>query len=231
MNTFKPRFTIANTGDAPLSDYHAELYFRVPQGKTLAIPTPDDWYTPEAVPSAKNIGGTVWKLDLHFDKHILYPADSVSEGNIGLHLTDWSSFDKTVCGVVLRAEDGTVLSGKEPTVQECESYSELPMYSGFMGLLKKQQSINANAVSVADLASNKLNFANRSAISFSLAETGEAELSILNVKGATVWKKSLGNLPAGANSVSWDGAGLPAGSYNLMLKSGSKAQAFKFGLR
>ena len=47
-------------------------------------------------------------------------ANSVSEGNIGLHLTDWSTFDKTVCAIVLRAEDGTVLSGKEPTVAECE---------------------------------------------------------------------------------------------------------------
>ena len=191
----------------------------------------DDWHTPEAVPSAKNIGGTVWKLDMHFNKHILYPADSVSEGNIGLHLTDWSNFDKTVCGVVLRAEDGTILSGKEPSVQECESYNELPMYSGFMGLLKKQPKTNDNAVNNLSPSATKLNSANRSTISFSLAETGSAELSILNVKGATVWKKNLGNLPAGANSINWDGAGLPAGSYNLMLKTGSKAQAFKFGLR
>jgi hypothetical protein len=72
-------------------------------------------------------------LDMHFDEHILYPSDSVSEGNIGLHLTDWSLFDKTVCGIVLKDKDGNVLFGREPSVAECESYNgpELlaPLYS------------------------------------------------------------------------------------------------------
>jgi hypothetical protein len=62
-------------------------------------------------------------LDMHFDEHILYPSDSVSEGNIGLHLADWSNFDKTVCGIVLKDKDGNVLFGREPSVAECESYN------------------------------------------------------------------------------------------------------------
>jgi len=38
------------------------------------------------------------------------------------HLADWSNFDKTVCGVALKDENGNILFGKEPSVAECESY-------------------------------------------------------------------------------------------------------------
>jgi len=72
-------------------------------------------------------------LDLHFNKHILYPGDSISEGNVGLHLADWSLFDKTVCGIVLKDKDGNILFGREPSVAECESYDGpnllQPLYS------------------------------------------------------------------------------------------------------
>ncbi len=130
-NAFKPRVTVKNTGSVALSDYHAQLWFRVPQGKSLS--PLDIWYVPESSPSVKNAGGRVWKLDLHFDKHMLYPGDSASEGNIGLHLTDWSLFDKTVCGIALKDKDGNVLFGKEPSIEECESYGGpnllQPLYS------------------------------------------------------------------------------------------------------
>jgi hypothetical protein len=133
-NTFKPRVTVKNTGSVALSDYHAQLWFRVPQGKSLS--PLDIWYAPESSPSIKsveNAGGRVWMLDMRFDKHILYSGDSLSEGNIGLHLTDWSNFDKTVCGIVLKDKDGNVLFGKEPSVAECESYNGpnllQPLYS------------------------------------------------------------------------------------------------------
>jgi len=132
-NAFKPRVTVKNTGSVALSDYHAQLWFRVPQGRVLSIPSPDAWYTPESKASAKNVGGRVWTLDMHFYKHILYSGDSVSEGNIGLHLADWSNFDKTVCGIVLKDKDGNTLFGREPSVAECESYNGpdllLPSYS------------------------------------------------------------------------------------------------------
>ncbi len=120
-NTFKPRVTVKNTGSVALSDYHAQLWFRVPQGKNLAVPSPDVWHTPESQAAAKNISGNIWRLDMHFNKHVLYSGDSVSEGNIGLHLTDWSNFDKTVCGIALKDKDGNILFGKEPSIEECES--------------------------------------------------------------------------------------------------------------
>ncbi|MDR2594049.1 MAG: putative lipase [Fibromonadaceae bacterium] len=123
-NTFKPRIEVKNIGGAAISDYRAQLWFRVPQGKNLAIPSPDVWYAPESQSSAKNVSGKVWMLDMHFNKHILYPGDSISEGNIGLHLTDWSAFDKTVCGIVLKDKEGNILFGREPSVSECELYKK-----------------------------------------------------------------------------------------------------------
>jgi pimeloyl-ACP methyl ester carboxylesterase len=130
-NAFKPRVTVKNTGSVALSDYRAQLWFRVPQGKSLS--SLNIWYAPESSPSVRNVGGRVWMLDVFFNKHILYPGDSVSEGNIGLNLTDWSLFDKIVCGIALKDRDGNILFGREPSVAECESYDGpgllLPLFS------------------------------------------------------------------------------------------------------
>ena len=120
-NMFKPQVTVKNTGTIALKDYHAKLWFRVPEGKELYIPV-DDWYTPVSKPSLKNVGENVWELDMYFDEYLLYPNESVVEGNIGLHLTDWSIFDKLVCGVALIDLEGNVLFGKVPSVDECKSY-------------------------------------------------------------------------------------------------------------
>lgn len=120
-NMFKPQVSVSNTGSVNLQNYHAKMWFRVPVGKTLQ-PPPEDWYTPESRPSLANIGGNVWELDMYFDRHILYSKESVTEGNIGLHLTDWSDFDKTVCGIALFDSDGNVIYGQIPSVEKCESY-------------------------------------------------------------------------------------------------------------
>ena len=120
-NMFKPQVTVKNTGAVALKDYHAKLWFRVPEDKELYIPV-DDWYTPVSKPSLKNVGENVWELDMYFDEYLLYPNESVVEGNIGLHLTDWSIFDKLVCGVALIDLEGNVLFGKVPSVDECKSY-------------------------------------------------------------------------------------------------------------
>ena len=121
INAFKPQVTIKNTGTIALKDYHAKLWFRVPEEKSLYIPA-DDWYTPVSKPGLKNIGENVWELDMHFDTYMLYPKESVIEGNIGLHLTDWSSFDKLVCGIALLDSEGNVIFGKTPSVAECKAY-------------------------------------------------------------------------------------------------------------
>lgn len=121
INFFKPKVLVKNTGAVSFKNYHAKLWFRVPEGKELNIPA-DDWYTPVSKPSLKNISANVWELDLFFNKYILYPGESVEEGNVGLHLMDWSLFDKTVCGIALTDSEGNVLFGKVPSVEECKSY-------------------------------------------------------------------------------------------------------------
>jgi len=120
-NTFKPELTIKNTGYVPLQNYHALIYLRFPANKTPNIPM-DSWYTPESAPNLKHLGSDVWALDVHFNKHILYGADSVVEGNIGVHLTDWSEFEKVVCGLALKDSSGTIIYGHEPNVKECLEY-------------------------------------------------------------------------------------------------------------
>ena len=120
-NMFKPQVTIKNTGTIALKDYHAKLWFRVPKGKELYIPV-DDWYTPVSKPNLKNIGENVWELDMYFDEYMLYPNEAVVERNIGLHLTDWSTFDKLVCGIALIDSEENVIFGKVPSVDECKSY-------------------------------------------------------------------------------------------------------------
>jgi len=77
-----------------------------------------------------------------------------------------------------------------------------------------------------------LNFVNRNSISFSLVkEANFARVTVLNAKGATVWQKNLGKLPAGDRDVAWGGANLPAGSYQARLETGSTVLTQKFELR
>ncbi|PWJ68977.1 MULTISPECIES: triacylglycerol lipase [unclassified Fibrobacter] len=121
-NAFKPQVSVKNTGSVALKNYHAKLWFRVPNGKSLYVPV-DDWYTPVSKPSLHSIGENVWELDMYFDRYILYPNESVVEGNIGLHLTDWSTFDKLVCGIALFDSEDDVIFGKVPSVDECKTYS------------------------------------------------------------------------------------------------------------
>ncbi len=65
LNMFKPKVVVKNTGGISLKDYHAKLWFRVPDEKALNIPA-DDWYTPLSSPSLKNIAENIWELDLFF---------------------------------------------------------------------------------------------------------------------------------------------------------------------
>ncbi len=92
----------------------------------------------------------------------------------------------------------------------------------------KENVLNASNVPKA----STLTFADHSTISFSLAdETNFSRITVLNVKGATVWQKNLGKLPAGANNVDWNGVNLPAGSYHARLEIGGTVLAYKFELK
>ena len=131
-NYLKPSVTVRNTGSVSLQNYKAKLWFRVPDGKELYVPT-DDWYTPNSKPSLVNVGENVWELVMNFNKFILYPGESVSEGDVGVHLEDWSAFDKTVCGMALLDAEDNVIFGSVPTVEHCKSFDEpgllTPLYT------------------------------------------------------------------------------------------------------
>ncbi|MCL1967655.1 MAG: PDZ domain-containing protein [Fibromonadales bacterium] len=98
--------------------------------------------------------------------------------------------------------------------------------------LKKEAAKEDNFASPAKTPASSLNFSNRGAISFSLANVAEtARISVFNAKGATVWQRNLGKLPAGVSSIDWDGASLPAGFYNARLEAGSMVLTQRFELR
>ncbi|WP_405327741.1 esterase/lipase family protein [Fibrobacter sp.] len=131
-NYLKPAVTIKNTGSVSLRNYKAKIWFRVPEGKELYVPA-DDWYTPNSIPSLTNMGENVWELVMSFKKFILYPGESVKEGDVGVHLKDWSTFDKTVCGMALLDAEDNVIFGSVPTVEHCKSFDEpgllTPLYT------------------------------------------------------------------------------------------------------
>jgi len=98
--------------------------------------------------------------------------------------------------------------------------------------LKKEAAKENNVANPAKTTASTFNFANRGTISFSLADAAEtARISVFNVKGVTVWQKSLGKLPVGVSNVGWDGASLPAGSYHARLEASGMVLTNKFELK
>jgi len=145
QSTFKPQVTVKNTGSIALKNFHALLYFNVPEGEHLVTP-PSDWYTPESQPAAREIGNGVWVLDMLFNQHILYGGESVVEGNVGLNLLNWVPFDKTILGMALVSEDGRILYGS--------LYSRLADENSSSSV--SSSSITISSSSVASSSSNVL---------------------------------------------------------------------------
>ncbi len=109
-NTWKPEFTVKNTGTVPLKNFRVGYYIRKPEGKSFEMPV-SDWYTPNGTPSFRAVSGGVYLLTFDFDSYILYPGESAASGNVGVHLADWSAIDKTSLGMVIWDENGNVIYG------------------------------------------------------------------------------------------------------------------------
>ena len=109
-NLWRPEFKIKNTGSVPLQNFKIRAYIQSPDNKNFAQPT-EDWYTPESTPKLTSLAVNVWQLEIAFDSHILYPGQSVSSGNIGMHLTDWGAFNKELLGLVVVDSNGEILWG------------------------------------------------------------------------------------------------------------------------
>ena len=127
-----------------------------------------------------------------------------------------------------------------------EGYEALGVVQNGLPISSDAENLNAKAIqqiSVKKAEENKpenkvvssnawqLNSADREAISFSLVNSSNAKISVLNSKGVTVWQKSFGKLPAGANTVNWDGAKLPHGAYQVRLETAGKASAYRLELK
>lgn len=109
-NLWRPEFKLKNTGSISLQNFKIRAYIQSPDGKNFSQPT-EDWFTPESSPKLSRLAGNVWQLEIAFDSHILYPGQSVSSGNIGVHLTDWSAFGKELLGLVVVDSNGEILWG------------------------------------------------------------------------------------------------------------------------
>jgi hypothetical protein len=65
-------------------------------------------------------------------------------------------------------------------------------------------------------------FSDNTTIAFSLSRAENVKLSVSNVLGQTVFSSEHGNLPAGANTLNFNGNNLPAGMYFMNLQTGDK---------
>jgi hypothetical protein len=61
-------------------------------------------------------------------------------------------------------------------------------------------------------------------ISFTLPESGEAEVTIVNLLGAEVARLFSGSLPAGEHSFEWDAGQAAAGTYFCALRTSAGVQ-------
>jgi serine protease AprX len=79
----------------------------------------------------------------------------------------------------------------------------------------------ANSIS---LTSYPNPFSQSSTITFSCAESGVGEVTIVNLLGAEVERIFSGGLSAGQHSFEWDASGVPAGMYECVVRAGGEVQ-------
>ena len=128
-NEVAPVIAIRNKGGTPLQNFHAQWFVRAPLGATVAL---ESWYTPDAQATLKAMGGGLWMVDLNFSNHILYPKQTTPEQKIGIHISDWSAWDRShnpthtsashglvpVEGMVVRDSLGNILWGNLPLLPD-----------------------------------------------------------------------------------------------------------------
>ena len=93
----QPSFLIMNATDAPLSNFKANYYFTVENGKT---PVLIDDSTPNAAASLRQVNGSLWAVQLDYAGHTLAPGASIpADGNnpdtLTIRYSDGSYFDKS----------------------------------------------------------------------------------------------------------------------------------------
>ncbi len=128
-NLVAPVVVVRNTGGIPLRNFHAVWYVRAPSDKSVTL---EPWYTPDAQASLKALGKGLWKVDLTFNRHLLYPGQATEEQKLGIHFVDWSNWNRAsnptaatvttgfqaLAGMVVLDSNGVVLWGNQPNLED-----------------------------------------------------------------------------------------------------------------
>lgn len=97
QNLSKPRIYIQNlAGSVPISNFYYYYYFTVENNKTPA--PPEDYYTPNSIPSLESLGNGRYRIKFTFLGVTLQPGQILPNTGgevIGIRYTDWTPLDKT----------------------------------------------------------------------------------------------------------------------------------------
>ncbi len=94
-NISKPRIYIRNNGTEAISGFIIFYYLTTESEKQ---PILDDYYTPGSTETIESLGSSLYRIKYDFSGITLQPGNIFPDasGNIvGLHYSDWSTFDKT----------------------------------------------------------------------------------------------------------------------------------------
>lgn len=90
-NTLKPEIRLRNIGTVPLRNYKVLWYVRLPAGTT---PVVEQW-SGSATLSQRSLGNGLWEISARFGPYALFPQQDASELKLGIHLGNWSPWDKS----------------------------------------------------------------------------------------------------------------------------------------
>jgi ligand-binding sensor domain-containing protein len=159
-----------------------------------------------------------------------------SDGNENLFMgSDNGFFFSTNGGTSwVEADAGLPTSGAtllNSVVSFTELGSEIFVGTSGAGVWRRPLSemINTSAVATTpsveqSIAAYPNPFSQSSTITFSCAQSGAGEVTIVNLLGAEVARLFSGELSAGEHSFEWDASGVPAGMYVCVVRAGGEVQ-------
>ncbi len=109
-NVSKPEIEIRNDGNVPLRNLQAVWITRVPERRTAIL---ERWNAGEASTRLDSLGNGYWAVTWTFPRWI-QPREKTMGGNVGIRLSDWSSWDRSLAPSRQRADGGW---GENPWVQ------------------------------------------------------------------------------------------------------------------
>jgi pimeloyl-ACP methyl ester carboxylesterase len=112
LNMLRPVLSVQNNSQEVLRNFYVELFIQIPPGKSVAAI--QDWYTPDSDVSLVHFENDVWKIKIDFNQNDLPPGGVVHAGQFGVHLSDWSNWDKTIQSYSIKKASGEILFSSLP---------------------------------------------------------------------------------------------------------------------